>query len=134
MKNKMFVARKPSPPGPSPKGRGEIIVQFAICNLQLPICNNVNSPRPSLRLRPRHGFAAGRAIFRPCKKAFDSASKPEEFVKVAAMYQELLEPPNRFISGEVYYDLGNAWMRAKQPGRAIAAYRQAERYLPAIRI
>jgi tetratricopeptide (TPR) repeat protein len=68
--------------------------------------------------------------FQAAQKAFDSAVKPEDFVKVAAMYQELLDPPNRFISGEVYYDLGNAWMRAKQPGRAIAAYRQAERYLP----
>jgi tetratricopeptide (TPR) repeat protein len=68
--------------------------------------------------------------FQAAQKAFDSAAKPEEFVKAAAMYQELLDPPRNFISGEVYYDLGNAWMRAKQPGRAIAAYRQAERYLP----
>ena len=68
--------------------------------------------------------------FQTAQKAFDAAVKPDEFVKVAAMYQELLDPPNNFISGEVYYDLGNAWMRAKQPGRAIAAYRQAERYLP----
>jgi tetratricopeptide (TPR) repeat protein len=68
--------------------------------------------------------------FQAAQKAFDAAAKPEEFVTAAAMYQELLDPPNRFISGEVYYDLGNAWMRAKKPGRAIAAYRQAERYLP----
>lgn len=68
--------------------------------------------------------------FQAAQKAFDSAAKPEEFIGVAAMYQELLDPPNNFVSGEVYYDLGNAWIRAKQPGRAIAAYRQAERYLP----
>jgi tetratricopeptide (TPR) repeat protein len=68
--------------------------------------------------------------FQAAQKAFDSAAKPDEFAKAAAMYQELLDPPNNFISGEVYYNLGNAWMRAKKPGRAIAAYRQAERYLP----
>ena len=68
--------------------------------------------------------------FQAAQKAFDAAAKPDDFVKVAAMYQELLDPPNNFISGEVYYDLGNAWMRAKQPGRAIAAYRQAQRYFP----
>lgn len=68
--------------------------------------------------------------FQAAQKAFDAAAKPEEFVAVAAMYQELLDPPNNLVSGEVYYDLGNAWMRAKQPGRAIAAYRQAQRYLP----
>ena len=33
-----------------------------------------------------------------------------------------------------FYNQGNAWMRAKQPGRAIAAYRQAQRYRPAIHI
>jgi hypothetical protein len=68
--------------------------------------------------------------FQAAQKAFDGAVKPEDFIGVAAMYQELLDPPNNFISGGVYYDLGNAWMRAKQPGRAIAAYRQAQRYLP----
>jgi tetratricopeptide (TPR) repeat protein len=68
--------------------------------------------------------------FQAAQKAFDAAAKPDQFVGVAAMYQELLDSPNSFISGEVYYDLGNAWMRAKQPGRAIAAYRQAQRYLP----
>jgi tetratricopeptide (TPR) repeat protein len=68
--------------------------------------------------------------FQSAQKAFDAAAKPEDFAKAAAMYQELLDPPNGFVSGEVYYNLGNAWMRAKQPGRAIAAYRQAERYLP----
>jgi tetratricopeptide (TPR) repeat protein len=68
--------------------------------------------------------------FQAAQKTFDDASKPEQFVKAVAMYQELLDPPNNLVSGEIYYDLGNAWMKAKQPGRAIAAYRQAQRYLP----
>jgi tetratricopeptide (TPR) repeat protein len=68
--------------------------------------------------------------FQAAQRAFDEAAKPEQFVKAAAMYQELLDPPNNLASGELYFDLGNAWMKAKQSGRAIAAYRQAERYLP----
>ena len=60
--------------------------------------------------------------------AFDRATKPEDFVKVAAMYQEMID--DGAVSGAVFYNQGNAWMRAKQPGRAIAAYRQAERYRP----
>ncbi len=44
------------------------------------------------------------------------------------MYQEMID--DGAVSGAVFYNQGNAWMRAKQPGRAIAAYRQAQRYLP----
>ncbi len=49
-------------------------------------------------------------------------------MKVAAMYQEMID--DGAVSGAVFYNQGNAWMRAKQPGRAIAAYRQAQRYRP----
>ena len=67
--------------------------------------------------------------FQAAQKAFDSASKPEEFVKVAAMYYELLEPPTASFPGRCITIWATpGW--AKQPGRAIAAYRQAERYLP----
>jgi hypothetical protein len=66
--------------------------------------------------------------FLAAQTAFDKASQPEDYVKVASMYQELID--EGAVSGALYYDQGNAWMRAKQPGRAIAAYRQAQRYLP----
>lgn len=36
-----------------------------------------------------------------------------------------------YENGYVLYDLGNAWFRAGELGRAIAAYRRAQRYLPA---
>jgi tetratricopeptide (TPR) repeat protein len=66
--------------------------------------------------------------FEAAQKTFDEATKPEDFVKAAAQYQELADAGVR--SGAVYYNLGNAWIRAGQAGRAIAAYRQAQRYLP----
>jgi hypothetical protein len=66
--------------------------------------------------------------FQAAQEAFDKASRPEEFVKVAAMYQEILDAGA--VSGAVFYNQGNALMRARQPGRALAAYRQAQRYRP----
>ena len=47
------------------------------------------------------------------------------------MDQEILD--RGLLSGAVLYNQGNAFMRAGQRGRAIAAYRQARRYLGPIR-
>jgi hypothetical protein len=105
---------------------------FAILNLRFAICNSqfaililgvlilsgcVRNPDPPLAQK-----------FQAAQTAFDRATKPEDFVKVASMYQEMID--DGAVSGAVFYNQGNAWMRAKQPGRAIAAYRQAQQYRP----
>lgn len=51
-----------------------------------------------------------------------------EFRKVAAIYQGLIE--NGIESGPIHYNQGNAWVRAEEPARALAAYRLAERFMP----
>jgi hypothetical protein len=66
--------------------------------------------------------------FQAAQQAFDDARKPEEFAKVATLDQEILDRWGP--SGPVLYNQGNAWMRAGQPGRAVASYRLAQRYLP----
>jgi tetratricopeptide (TPR) repeat protein len=66
--------------------------------------------------------------FQAAQSTFDQAKSSEDFLKAAAMYQEMID--DGAVCGAVYYNQGNAWMRAKQPGRAIAAYREAQRYLP----
>ena len=66
--------------------------------------------------------------FQAAQAAFDKASRPEDFQRVAAMYQEMLDAG--LDSGAVLYNQGNAYVRAKQTGRAIAAYRHAQRYRP----
>lgn len=66
--------------------------------------------------------------FQQAEKSFADAETPEQFQRVAAMYQEILDAG--FNSGVVHYNQGNAWMQAGQTGRAIAAYRQAKRQLP----
>jgi len=66
--------------------------------------------------------------FQTAESAFSLASSRDEFSRVAGQYQELLA--NGFISGVVLYNQGNAWMRAGKTGRAIASWRQSQRYRP----
>lgn len=71
------------------------------------------------------GFAAGLEV------AFDAANKLYEenkFADAAAAYEKILAEGNR--AGAIYYNLGTAYYKAGQLGRAIAAYRQAEQLLP----
>jgi tetratricopeptide (TPR) repeat protein len=65
--------------------------------------------------------------FQEAEKVFAQAKSPDDFLKAAAMDQEILDRGQ--ISGAVLYNQGNAFMQAGQRGRAIAAYRQAQRYL-----
>ena len=67
-------------------------------------------------------------IFQEAEKAFVAAKSPEDFLKAAALDQEILD--QGAVCGAVLYNQGNAFMQAGQRGRAIAAYRQARRYLP----
>jgi tetratricopeptide (TPR) repeat protein len=66
--------------------------------------------------------------FQAAQEAFDAAQTPEEFLRAAGLYQAILDRGCR--SGAVLYNQGNAFMRAGQTGRAIACYRQAQRYRP----
>ncbi|HEY2251150.1 MAG TPA: tetratricopeptide repeat protein [Planctomycetaceae bacterium] len=59
---------------------------------------------------------------------FDAARSPQEYAESAAQLESLLA--DGFRNGAVYYNLGNAWFRAGQYGRAIAAYRKAKAYRP----
>ena len=58
----------------------------------------------------------------------DKAAKTETFRRAASLYQEIVDQGVR--SGMLYYNLGNAQVRAGDPGRAVAAYLTAKRYLP----
>lgn len=66
--------------------------------------------------------------FQQAQHLFDHASTPDDFLKAASLYQQILDQHIR--SGAVLYNQGNAYMRAGYRGRAIAAYRQAQRYRP----
>ena len=83
------------------------------------------SPRPLDRL-----FAEAQSAFELADTlpATDNDAKTEAFRRVAVLYQGMIDRGVR--SGAVYYNQGNAWTRAGEPGRAIAAYLTAKRYLP----
>src|SRR5580698_7769574 len=59
---------------------------------------------------------------------FDAAKSADEYRESAQVLESILA--DGFRSGAVYYNLGNAYYRAGQYGRAIAAYRKARPYRP----
>jgi tetratricopeptide (TPR) repeat protein len=71
--------------------------------------------------------ARGRTFIRALE-VFDAAKTPQEYREAAALLESLLA--DGFRNGAVYYNLGNAYYRAKEYGRAIAAYRKAKPYRP----
>jgi Tetratricopeptide repeat len=63
--------------------------------------------------------------------AFEQANKLYEqgkFIEAAAAYEQLIHSGHG--SAAVFYNLGNAWFKTGRQGRAIAAYRQAEKWNP----
>lgn len=63
--------------------------------------------------------------------SFESANKLYEqgrYAEAAAAYERLLAAGQ--VSAAVFFNLGNARFKLNEPGRAIAAYRQAERLAP----
>lgn len=75
-------------------------------------------------------FGCGAVPTEPLRTFQDALSAYEagEYRQSAALYEQLLDQGVR--SGAVYYNLGNAWARADEPVRAIAAYYLAKRYIP----
>jgi tetratricopeptide (TPR) repeat protein len=61
-------------------------------------------------------------------EVFDAARTPQEYRESAALLESLLA--DGFRNGAVYYNLGNAYFRAGEYGRSIAAYRKAKPYRP----
>jgi tetratricopeptide (TPR) repeat protein len=62
---------------------------------------------------------------------FDAANKlyaEAKFVEAAGAYQKILETGH--ASSAIYFNLGNAFFKSGQMGRAIAAYREAEKVSP----
>jgi tetratricopeptide (TPR) repeat protein len=52
----------------------------------------------------------------------------EKFKHASQLYEKLLE--SNFASGQIYYNLGNAYYRQGMSGKAILYYRKAEKLLP----
>src|SRR5271166_3461726 len=61
-------------------------------------------------------------------EVFDAAKTPDDYRQSATILESLLADGYR--NGAVYYNLGNAYFRAGEYGRAIAAFRKAKPYRP----
>src|SRR5262249_37778685 len=75
------------------------------------------------------GFLSCRA--ESLASAFDSANRLYEQAKyseAAAGYEKLLQSGQ--VSPALYFNLGNAWFKASQIGRAIVSYRRAQQMAP----
>lgn len=59
---------------------------------------------------------------------FDSAKSPDDYRDAAKILESVLA--DGYENGAVYYNLGNAWFRAGEYGRAILNYRKAKPYRP----
>ncbi len=66
--------------------------------------------------------------FQDAEQTFASAANTDDFARAARLSEQIGSAG--FVSSAVLYNQGNAWMRAGETGRAIAAYRQAQRYRP----
>lgn len=61
-------------------------------------------------------------------EVFDKAKTPADYRQAAALWESLLT--DGYQNGAVYYNIGNAYMKAGEFGRAISAYRKARLYRP----
>lgn len=67
-------------------------------------------------------------LFFRANRASDEAEGREDFLDAAALYEEILR--SGLQSGKIHYNLGNAYLRGGEVGRAILHYRRAERLIP----
>lgn len=75
-------------------------------------------------LLPLAGFADASAEFEAANKFYAQG----KYAEAAAGYEKLLQGGS--VSATIYYNLGNAYFKAGQLGRAIAAYRHADDQAP----
>jgi tetratricopeptide (TPR) repeat protein len=71
-------------------------------------------------------------LFVKAQERYDRAKTEQDYLAAAALFKKILDQGKngRYRSGAVLYNLGNAYYRAGELGRAIAAYREARRYRP----
>ena len=67
-------------------------------------------------------------VFIKALELFDEAKEPEDYRESARLFESILK--DGFQSGVVYYNLGNAYYRAGEYGRAILNYRKAKLFRP----
>jgi tetratricopeptide (TPR) repeat protein len=76
-------------------------------------------------------FSQGKELFREANEASgDDADAARELYQKAALRFERIAREGGIENGKLYYNIGNAYFRMKDIGRAILNYRRAELYTP----
>ncbi len=76
-------------------------------------------------------FSQGKALFRQANQAVASdPDRARELYRKSALRLERIIRAGKVQNGKLYYDIGNAYFRMGDLGRAILYYRRAERYRP----
>ncbi|MCA9263793.1 MAG: hypothetical protein KDA60_08075, partial [Planctomycetales bacterium] len=91
-------------------------LSFAICLLLAACVGCRNSSSPQV------------AQIEQITTAYQEATTAEQYALVAQEYERLVGEAGE--SGGLYYNMGNAYLQSGDVGRAIAAYRKAQRYWP----
>jgi len=73
-------------------------------------------------------FSQGKEAFRQANAANDK-DKAKKLYQKAVMHFELITE-NGTANGKLYYNIGNAYFRMRDLGRAILNYRRAEQFIP----
>lgn len=142
-----LLERSPAP-RPSPPGRGRSLSR-TVTNQATGLAMNFSELSETA---PRHPRSLGERVrasvitillfvmlagIIPCfaatdaEASFDAANKlyaQSKFADAAAAYEKIITEGS--VSPALYFNLGNAYFKAGQMGRAIAAYRQAEELSP----
>ena len=63
------------------------------------------------------------------KAAVDAEAAVDLYAKAVMRYERIVKEGG-IENGKLYYNIGNAYFRMKDPGRAILNYRRAQRYIP----
>jgi tetratricopeptide (TPR) repeat protein len=70
------------------------------------------------------GSDAGKALFEEGNKLYEQ----RKYSEAVSSYEKAIQ--NGQSNGPVFFNLGNAFYKAGQPGKSIAAYREAEKTIP----
>ncbi|HUR44338.1 MAG TPA: tetratricopeptide repeat protein, partial [Candidatus Saccharimonadales bacterium] len=74
------------------------------------------------------GWAAASNAGTPFFEEGNKLYEQRKYSEAASVYEQAIQ--NGQSNGPVFFNLGNALFKAGQPGRSIAAYREAERSIP----
>jgi len=77
-------------------------------------------------LRHEDSIGEKRDRFQQALKQFESVQSPEDFAESARIFESI--QGDDFESGAVYYNMGNAFLRAGQYGKAVLSFRKAQRF------